>query len=73
VNSLMELISNPLVWKVVFAYWVFSAAIGALPTPDTDSAKWYIFLFRFGHGLSGNLTRAAIAFKVPGVEAETKS
>jgi hypothetical protein len=67
-KDLMDLVSNPVVWKVVFCYWVFSAAVGALPTPESTSAKWYIFLFRFGHGLSGNLSRAAVALKVPGAE-----
>lgn len=67
---MMEIISNPLVWKVLVAYWVFSAAVGALPTPNEKSALWYVFLFRFSHGLSGNLNRAAVTLKVPGAEAK---
>lgn len=69
-NSLMELVSNPLVWKVLITYWVFSAAVGALPTPEENSAKWYVFLFRFGHGISGNISRAAVALKVPGAQPD---
>jgi hypothetical protein len=69
-NSIVDLLGNPIVWKVLFAYWVYSAAIGALPTPEQSSAKWYVFLFRFGHGLSGNLSRAAVALKVPGSQEE---
>jgi hypothetical protein len=69
-NSLMELVSNPLIWKVLICYWVFSAAVGALPTPEQNSGKWYIFIFRFGHALGGNLSRAAVALKVPGAQED---
>jgi hypothetical protein len=67
-QSLMDLLSNPLVWKVLIAYWVFSAAVGALPTPEVSGNKFYVFLFRFAHGISGNLTRAAVALHVPAAE-----
>ncbi len=66
VSGLMDLIGNPLVWKILLSYWIFSAAVGALPTPTADSHPAYQFLFRFAHGLSGNLNRAALSFKVPG-------
>lgn len=65
---MMEIISNPLVWKVLIGYWIFSAAVGALPTPTEKSPTWYVFAFRFAHALGGNLNRAAIALKVPGSE-----
>jgi len=65
-QTVMDLISNPLLWKVLFAYWVFSAAVGALPTPEEKGNKLYQFFFRFAHTLAGNLNRAAIALKVPG-------
>jgi hypothetical protein len=67
-NAITELLANPVVWKVLGGYWVFSAAVGAMPTPNEKSADWYVFLFRFGHALSGNLNRAAVALKVPGAE-----
>jgi hypothetical protein len=69
-NSLMELISNPLVWKIVISYYVFSAAVGALPTPDSGGNKFYQFAFRFAHILAGNLSRAAVKFQVPGAQVE---
>lgn len=65
-SSFTELISNPLFWKILICYWVFSAAIGAMPTPKTDGSLFYQFVFRFGHILSGNVNRAAVALKVPG-------
>jgi hypothetical protein len=64
----MDLLSNPLVWKVLVAYWVFSAAVGAMPTPDANGSKGYIFLFRFAHGISGNLNRAAVVLHVPSAD-----
>lgn len=65
-NGLVELLSNPLFWKILISYWVFSAAVGAMPTPQQSSSGFYIWGFRFLHGLSGNLNRAAVALKIPG-------
>jgi hypothetical protein len=67
-QGLIDLLSNPLVWKVLFSYWVFSAAVGAMPTPEASGNKFYIFLFRFAHGVSGNLNRAAVALHVPAAD-----
>jgi hypothetical protein len=69
-DELIKLAANPVVWKVLGAYWLFSAAVGAMKTPTEHSAEWYQFLFRFGHALSGNLNRAAVAFKVPGAKED---
>jgi hypothetical protein len=68
---MIEFLSQPIVWKVVISYWVFSAAVGALETPNTTSPGWYKFVFRFAHALSGNLNRAAVTLKVPGAEPPT--
>lgn len=67
-NSISEFLSNPLVWKLIISYWVFSAAVGSMPTPTEGSHELYIFLFRFLHALAGNLNRAAVALKVPGAQ-----
>lgn len=67
-QGIADLLANPVVWKVLAFYWVFSAAVGALPTPRESGSQGYIFLFRFAHALSGNLNRAAIALKVPGAD-----
>ena len=73
-NDLLALLHNWVFWVAIGGYWVFSAAVGALPTPTEKNGPGYVFLFRFAHGLSGNITRAAMAFKVPGAqpEGETK-
>lgn len=67
-TELTSLLSNPLVWKVLLSFWVFSAAVGAMPTPKKGSSPFYVWAFRFLHGLSGNLNRAAVALKVPGAD-----
>lgn len=75
-SALMELLTNPLVLKVLVGYWVYSALVGALPSPAEFSAAVsspgrqliYRFVFAALHGFSGNLNRAAIALKVPGAE-----
>lgn len=71
-QDLINLLTNPLVLKVLIGYWVFSAFVGALPAPEQIPQKsfWFVFFYKitfgFLHGLSGNLNRAALAFKVPG-------
>jgi hypothetical protein len=71
-QSVIELFSNPLVWKLLISYWVFSAIVGAMPTPEANSSKFYVFLFRFAHAMGGNLNRAAMTLKVPGAQEEPK-
>lgn len=72
-QGISELISNPLVWKLLGGYWLFSAAVGAMKTPKENSSEWYQFLFRFSHALSGNLNRAAVTFKVPGASNDSQA
>lgn len=67
-QSLETILTDPWVWLAIALYWVFSAMVGALPTPDTTSGKGYVFLFRFLHSLSGNLNRAAVALHVPAAD-----
>jgi hypothetical protein len=71
-NSLTELLSNRIFWEVILGYWVFSAAVGALPTPPVGTSMFYVFFFRFCHILSGNVNRAAVSLKVPGAQEEAK-
>lgn len=77
-SSLVGVLSNPLVLKALFAYWLYSAFVGALPSPEVLSQhvkSWgwmllYRTVFGFLHGLSGNLSRAAVALRVPGAQQE---
>jgi len=63
-DSLMTFLSNSVLWKAVVAYWLFNAAVTALPQPN--GGKVYQFVYRFLHTLAGNLDRAAQKLNVPG-------
>lgn len=71
-GDLVSFFSNPLFWKVIVGYWVFSAAVDSMPSATEKSSPFYAFAFRFLHTLAGNAKRAAQTFKVPGVEGEPK-
>jgi hypothetical protein len=40
------------------AYWIFSAAVSALPDPGPGGSPGYLWLYRFSHTIAGNLTTA---------------
>jgi hypothetical protein len=63
---MIQLIGNPKFWALVGAYWVFSAAVGALQKPDDKSGGFYKWVFSFLNTLAGNLSRA-FSSKIPGV------
>lgn len=49
----MENLNIPYEWLV--AYWVFNAAIQALPKPSDASKVAYVWVYNFTHGLAGNI------------------
>lgn len=65
-NSLAEFLANPLLWKIIAAYWIFNAVASSLPLPNGN--KLYQFVYKFIHSLAGNLDRAAQKFNVPGAD-----
>lgn len=42
----------------LWAYFLFSNAVGAMEKPDDKSTALYRYVYRFGHGLAGNLKYA---------------
>lgn len=54
-------------WTLVVSYWAISAAIGALPSPDTTSGKFYAWFFKFANVFASNVSRAASG-KIPGMD-----
>jgi hypothetical protein len=54
-------------WAAVVLYWVFSAAVSALPEPAENAASGYLWLFRFLHSVAGNLT-TVFGNKIPGIK-----
>src|SRR6202521_4479332 len=39
-------------------YWIFSAAVSAMPDPKPGDPGGYVWLYRFVHTIAGNLTTA---------------
>ena len=52
-------------WVAVGAYWVFSAAVSALPTPSSNAQAAYLWMYRFLHTLAGNVT-TVFGSRIPG-------
>lgn len=62
---MFNIIQDPNFWLLVGMYWIFNAAVGAMPTPTDTAGPWYGFAYKFLHTLAGNVTNAFGA-KVPG-------
>ncbi len=60
-----SLVGNWHFWALVGSYWFLTAAVGALPMPDTNSSKFYAWAFKFSNAFAANISRAA-AGKIPG-------
>ena len=41
-------------------YWIFSAAVSAMPEPGVNSHRGYLWLYRFLHTTAGNITTALL-------------
>lgn len=54
-------------WLAVGSYWIFSAAISAMPEPAPDGSPGYLWLYRFLHTTAGNIT-TAFGGRIPGVK-----
>lgn len=62
---MFDVITNPDFWMLVGAYWMFNAAVGAMPEPKANGSLGYQFLYKFAHTLAGNVT-TAFGSKIPG-------
>jgi hypothetical protein len=56
---LNELLNTAQGWITpILLYYVFNSMVQALPDPDQNSSKKYIFFFRFAHLLAANIVMA---------------
>lgn len=39
----------------IAAYWIFNAAVQAIPKPPEAASTWHVWLFNFAHLLSANI------------------
>ena len=42
-------------WQALVGLWLAMCAVDALPSPGEGSSKLYLFLYRFAHGVAGNV------------------
>jgi hypothetical protein len=49
-------------------YWIFSAAVSAMPEPDANRSLGYLCLYRFLHTTAGNIT-TVFGNRFPGLKA----
>lgn len=54
-------------WAAVILYWLFSAAVSAMPEAKPDDAPAYLWLFRFLHSVAGNIT-TVFGSRIPGLK-----
>lgn len=64
-TELLSIIGNPYFWGLVFAYWIFNAAVEALPAPVETSGALYQWAYKFLNTLAGNI-QEAFKSHVPG-------
>src|ERR1700686_3535211 len=48
-------------------YWIFSAAVSAMPEADAQSHPGYLWLYRFAHTVAGNIT-TVFGSRIPGLK-----
>lgn len=41
--------------RAMFVYFIYNAAVQALPDPLPEGSRFYLFVFRFAHALAANI------------------
>lgn len=62
----MSFLHQHLFGDAVALFWIYSAAVSAMPAPTDKSGGGYQWLYSFLHTIAGNLT-TAFASKVPAI------
>jgi len=57
-SSLLHLVQQHPLYSLLGAYFLFSNAVGAMDAPTEKSGPLYRYIYRFGHGVAGNLKYA---------------
>lgn len=65
-NEIFTIIGNPHFWGLIAAYWIFNAAVEAMPEPN-GFGPGYHWLYKFLNTLSGNV-QEAFKHKIPGAK-----
>ena len=62
--SLLHLIQHHPIYSLLGSYFLFWNLVGAMEPPGEKSGPLYRYIYRFGHGLAGNL-KYALKAKFP--------
>src|SRR5689334_15954930 len=54
-------------WVAVGIYWIFSAAVSAMPEPAPAGSPKYLWLYRFLHTTAGNIS-TVFGSRIPGMK-----
>lgn len=66
-NELIQIIGSPHFWGLVACYWIFNAAVEAMPAPTEHDGAGYQWAYKFLNTLSGNV-QEAFKSKIPGAK-----
>jgi type II secretory pathway pseudopilin PulG len=66
-KKMIEFLVQHQFWAAVAAYWIFSAAVSAMPEPGPSGSPGYLWLYRFLHTTAGNIT-TALGSRIPGLK-----
>ena len=70
-NELLQVVGNPYFYALVAAYWVFNAAVEALPAPTDTNGLGHHWAYKFLNTLSGNV-QEAFASRINKIGGSTK-
>lgn len=57
-DSIMKFLGQHSIWDTIVLFWIFSAAVNALPLPTDASSGWYRWVYTFLTTLLGHLSDA---------------
>jgi hypothetical protein len=64
-TPMIEFVLQHQFWAAVGFYWIFSAAVSAMPDPGAGGSAGYLWLYRFLHTTAGNIS-TALSTRIPG-------
>ena len=69
VDQITQLVGNPYLYALIAAYWIFNAAVEAMPEPMPNGSPGYCWAYKFLNTLSGNV-QEAFRHRIPGIKKE---
>jgi hypothetical protein len=54
-NGLTRFVQEHSIWDTIVIYWIFSAAVNAMPEPDDASSSFYRWIYLFLTAIAGHI------------------